>query len=133
MVFQQLAKMLFRVSLSLRQYLTLSEVVHSKGLISSKSRSCAPACALACVSRVIQALRHLGEPHVDDRGVNTPSKGLSRRDKRQLSEDLRFAPSWVAGIMRRIASGDAANSDAPVRRLGRKSPQWSSRPPPYGS
>jgi hypothetical protein len=65
---------------------------------------------------VIQALRHLGEPRVDHRVLNTLSKRLSRRDKKQLLKDLRFAPAWVAGIMRRIASGDAASSDVPVRR-----------------
>ena len=70
---------------------------------------------------MIQALRHLGSPDVDDRSVNTLSEALSRRDKKRLLKDLRFAPARVAGIMRRIASGDAANSDAPVRRLGRKS------------
>jgi hypothetical protein len=70
---------------------------------------------------VIQALRDLGEPDVDDRGANMLSKGLSRRDKKQLLKDLRFAPAWVAGIMRRIASGDAANRNAPVRRSGRES------------
>jgi len=70
---------------------------------------------------VIQALRHLGEPHIDNRVVSTLSKRLSWRDKKQLLKDMRFAPAWVAGIMRRIASAEAANGDAPLRRSGRES------------
>jgi hypothetical protein len=30
-------------------------------------------------------------------------KGLSADDKKQLLQDLRYAPAWIAAIMRRVA------------------------------
>lgn len=54
---------------------------------------------------VIQALRWLGQGHVDDRVVTTLRRRLSDADKRQLLQDLRYAPTWVADVMRRIAAG----------------------------
>ncbi len=53
---------------------------------------------------VIQALRWLGRGHVDDRTVATLRRRLSDSDKRQLHQDLRYAPTWVADIMRRVAA-----------------------------
>lgn len=53
---------------------------------------------------VIQALRWLGQDHVDDRIVATLRRRLSDADKRQLQQDLRYAPVWVADIMRRVAA-----------------------------
>ena len=52
---------------------------------------------------VIQALRYLGQRHVDDRVVTTLRRRLSDADKRQLLKDIRFAPVWVANIMRVLA------------------------------
>jgi hypothetical protein len=52
---------------------------------------------------VIQAFRHLGQRHVDDKTLNTLHHRLSATDKRQLLKDLRFAPSWVARLMRQVA------------------------------
>jgi hypothetical protein len=52
---------------------------------------------------VIQALRWLGRPHVDDRVVAALRGRLSDRDKKQLRADLRHAPAWVADVIRRVA------------------------------
>ena len=52
---------------------------------------------------VIQALRWLGQPHVDDRVVAMLRRRLSDRDKTQLGADLRHAPAWVADVIRSAA------------------------------
>lgn len=52
---------------------------------------------------VIQALRHIGQRHVDDSMVAKLRKRLSDDDKNQLLQDIRYAPAWIAAIMRRIA------------------------------
>jgi len=52
---------------------------------------------------VIQALRWLGKRHVDESTVAQLSRKLSAAEKRQLLADLRYAPDWVANIMRRVA------------------------------
>jgi len=52
---------------------------------------------------VIQAFRHLGRRHVDDDTLNTLRSRLSAADKRQLLKDLRFAPGWIAAVMRQVA------------------------------
>lgn len=53
---------------------------------------------------VIQALRWLGRDHVDDRVVATLRRRLSDADKRQFQQDLRYAPTWVGDVMRRVAT-----------------------------
>ena len=52
---------------------------------------------------VIQALRHLGQRHVDDSVVRVLQRRLTDDDKKQLLKDLRYAPAWIAVIMRKIA------------------------------
>ncbi len=52
---------------------------------------------------VIQALRWLGQRHVEDSVVRILSNRLSPDDKKQLLKDLKYAPAWVAAIMRRAA------------------------------
>ena len=52
---------------------------------------------------VIQALRHLGQRHVTDETVSVLQKRLSADDKKQLLKDVRYAPAWIAAIMRRVA------------------------------
>jgi len=54
---------------------------------------------------VIQGLRHLGKQHVDDRTLEKLRQRLSANDKAQLARDVRFAPAWVARIMKQIAEG----------------------------
>jgi len=53
---------------------------------------------------VIQALRHLGQRHVDDRVVSILSRQLSDAEKTQLLNDLKYAPAWIAAIFRRLAA-----------------------------
>ncbi len=52
---------------------------------------------------VIHALRHLGQRQVDDAVVANLQKRLSASDKKVLLRDLRYAPAWIAAILRRIA------------------------------
>ncbi len=52
---------------------------------------------------VIQALRWLGRHNVDDKVVSILQRRLSRRDKRNLLKDIRYAPVWVGEVMRRVA------------------------------
>lgn len=51
---------------------------------------------------LIQALRYLGQKHVDDSTVAQLRKRLSEEDKKQLLNDIRYAPAWIAAIMRRV-------------------------------
>jgi hypothetical protein len=52
---------------------------------------------------VIQALRHIGQRHVDDALVTRLRTRLSDDDKKQLQQDVRYAPAWIAAIMRQAA------------------------------
>ena len=52
---------------------------------------------------VIQALRHIGQGHVDDAVVARLQKRLSADDRKQLLQDIRYAPAWIAAILRRVA------------------------------
>ena len=52
---------------------------------------------------VIQALRWIGPQHVDNQVHATLKNRLSNQDKRALLKDVRYAPAWVAAIMRRLA------------------------------
>ncbi len=56
---------------------------------------------------VIQALRHIGQAHVDDAVVARLQKRLTADDKKQLLRDIRHAPAWIAAIFRRIADPEA--------------------------
>jgi hypothetical protein len=56
---------------------------------------------------VIQALRHLGQEHVDDSVIQTMKRKLSPADKKQLLADLGYAPGWVRAHLRAIAEGGA--------------------------
>ena len=51
---------------------------------------------------IIQALRHLGQDHVDDKIIGILKKRLSSDDKHQLINDLRFAPVWIGTIFRKL-------------------------------
>jgi len=57
---------------------------------------------------VIQALRHLGQRHIDDRIIQRLQQRLSTKDKKRLLTDLRHAPAWVAAAMRKIAESPAS-------------------------
>jgi hypothetical protein len=51
---------------------------------------------------VIQALRHLGQKHVDDDVVAVLNSRLDADSRKQLLKDVRFAPAWIAEIMRQL-------------------------------
>ncbi len=51
---------------------------------------------------VIQALRYLKQKHVDDKIIRILRRRLSNEDKRQLINDIRFAPAWVGAIFQRL-------------------------------
>jgi len=51
---------------------------------------------------VIQALRHLGWQHVEDEVIAQLDRRLNSEDRKQLLKDVRFAPAWIADIMRRL-------------------------------
>jgi hypothetical protein len=57
---------------------------------------------------VIQALRHLGKEHADDEVVQAIHRRLTEEDRQLLLRDLRYAPAWVAELMRRIAGSKEA-------------------------
>ena len=52
---------------------------------------------------VIQALRWLGQRNVNHNTVVALRRRLSDGDKQQLLKDLRYAPAWIAEIMRKVA------------------------------
>ena len=56
---------------------------------------------------VIQALRHLGQKHVDDAVTQTLQRKLSDHDKKRLIKDIAYAPAWVGKHLREIAQGKA--------------------------
>jgi hypothetical protein len=52
---------------------------------------------------VIQALRWIGRQHVDNQVRTILKNRLSDQDKHALLKDARYAPAWVAEIMRQLA------------------------------
>ena len=56
---------------------------------------------------VIQALRHLGQKHVDDVVIQTLQNKLSDQDKKRLMKDIAYAPAWVGKHLRKISRGEA--------------------------
>ena len=53
---------------------------------------------------VIQALRWLGAPNVDDKAIAILKRRLGPDEKKQLLADVRYAPAWVAKVMRQVAA-----------------------------
>ena len=51
---------------------------------------------------VIQALKHLGKKHIDDRMISILKERLSAADKLQLIRDFRYAPEWVGTIFTKL-------------------------------
>ncbi|MCB9952506.1 MAG: hypothetical protein H6824_16145 [Planctomycetaceae bacterium] len=54
---------------------------------------------------VIQALRYLGQSAVDETVVRKLAAILSDKDRNTLKRDLKYAPAWIAKIMRQLADG----------------------------
>jgi hypothetical protein len=59
---------------------------------------------------VIQTLRHLGQKHVDEDIIARLDRRLDADAKKQLLKDLRFAPAWIAEIMRRLGKKEEKES-----------------------
>lgn len=55
---------------------------------------------------VINALRWLGQRHVDKQTIARLRRRLDAKAKKQLLLDAHLAPAWVAGWMRQIAGED---------------------------
>ena len=53
---------------------------------------------------IIQALRHLGRQHVDDDVILQLDRRLDADARKQLLRDSRFAPTWIADIMRQLGN-----------------------------
>lgn len=51
---------------------------------------------------IIQALRHIGPKNVDEHTTGILRRKLSSDDKIQLRKDLKYAPEWIAAILRRL-------------------------------
>lgn len=52
---------------------------------------------------IIQALRHLGQARVDEKTLSILQRQLTATDRGQLLKDARYAPAWIAQILRRLA------------------------------
>jgi hypothetical protein len=53
---------------------------------------------------VIQALRWLGKRHVTSDTIAALRRRLSDADRQQLLQDIRYAPAWIANVIRSVAS-----------------------------
>lgn len=51
---------------------------------------------------VIQALRYLGRQQVDERTLNTLADRLDGEALNQLKSDIRYAPGWIADLIRTL-------------------------------
>lgn len=58
---------------------------------------------------VVQALRHLGRRYVDDEVMARLDRRLNVDDRKQLLKDVRYAPAWIADIMRRLGNNKGKN------------------------
>jgi len=58
---------------------------------------------------VVQALRHLGRRHVDDEVMARLDRRRGADDRKQLLKDIRYAPAWIADIMRRLGNNKEKN------------------------
>ena len=54
---------------------------------------------------VIQALRHLGQRHVDRAVADKLRARLRPADRARLGKDAHLAPAWIGEIMRQVAEG----------------------------
>lgn len=52
---------------------------------------------------IIQALRHLGQGQVDDKVIATLQRQITAADRSIIRKDLRYAPAWIADILRKLS------------------------------
>ena len=57
---------------------------------------------------VIQALRHLGRENIDEQIIAQLDRRLDDNTRRQLMNDIRYAPGWIAEIIHRLAGQEQA-------------------------
>lgn len=56
---------------------------------------------------VIQALRHIGQRHVDEDIIAKLDSRLDDAARKQLMKDVRYSPAWIAEIFRGLAAKGA--------------------------
>lgn len=52
---------------------------------------------------IVQALRWLGRPHVDDSTRRKLRRQIGPEDRRDLLRAIRYAPGWMAEVLRELA------------------------------
>ena len=57
---------------------------------------------------VIQALRHLGRKNVDQQIIAQLNRRLDEDARKQLLQDIRYAPAWIAAVFRKLATQESA-------------------------
>ena len=56
---------------------------------------------------VIQALRHLGRKNVDQQVIAQLDRRLDDDARKQLMKDIRYAPAWIADIIRALSDQES--------------------------
>lgn len=51
---------------------------------------------------VIQALRFIGQAHIDDKIIGILKRRLTTKDKDMLTADIRYAPAWIEKVVGRL-------------------------------
>jgi len=51
---------------------------------------------------VIQALRYLGKTHADVKTIQILKKRLSKKDKLELMQNIRYAPEWMSPVFKQL-------------------------------
>lgn len=59
---------------------------------------------------VIQALRWLGQRYFSPAMIATLRRNLSDEQKQQLLKDVRYAPAWIADVMRQVAQPESVSN-----------------------
>jgi hypothetical protein len=54
---------------------------------------------------VIQALRFMGQRHIDDSSIAILRRRLRPADRQRLAKDAVHAPAWVAAVMLKVSTG----------------------------
>jgi hypothetical protein len=51
---------------------------------------------------ILQALKYIGNDHVDDSIIDKIRNMLTDDDKRQLSRDIQNSPAWLVDVVKKI-------------------------------
>jgi len=71
---------------------------------------------------VIQALRHTGKDATVESTVKALRSKLSDEDKARLLKDIRYAPAWIADIIRKFARDSRGQDSFDVGRTSIRAP-----------